>query len=68
MCRICMPRTKLAARLIKEIVCRYMKRQGRMADQQHQQQRNTVLAIDRHFHHDSAVYSYDRSDQLLVPD
>ena len=55
MCRICMPRTILAARLVDEIVCRYMKRQGRMADQQHQQQNNTVLAIDRHIQHDSAV-------------
>jgi len=68
MCRICMPRTKLAARLINEIVCRYMKRQSRMADQQHQQQSNTVLTIDRHFHHDSAVLSYDRSDRSLVSD
>jgi len=46
MSRICMPRTKLAARLVNEIVCRYMNRQSRMADQQHQQQNNTVLAID----------------------
>ena len=62
-----MPRTILAARLVSEIVRRYMNRQSRMADQQHQQQNSTVLAIDRHIHHDSAVYSYDRKGRSLVP-
>ena len=41
-----MPNTGLTARLINEIVCRDMKRQRRVADQQHQQQSDTVLTVN----------------------
>ena len=62
-CRVCMPNTGFTARLVNEIVCRDMKRHRCVADQQHQQQSNTVLAIDRHTHHD---YNIKQASQFAL--